>query len=298
MSLRSTTVWWFVAFAALAFACRSQRVPRPTLLNTPPPLPPPEADEARLMPITLSPDAPEAPETAPGSSLESMARRALDSAQPEIVRCYETLLVRQPRASGRVEVQLDLGADGRVARQQIDHVGLDAMLPCLRDVFASVRVMEVSSHGRYVSRVYAFENHPIERVVHAAVVVTAPRATGRAARRRNTSTAQATTPSPAPSTPQAGPGALRADELTRALADAPALIACAPAALRRARRGDLTTTLRVSVSGDGAVSDVSIDAPATMARPAQGCVTDAVRALRFRASGIVVNARVPLTFRR
>ncbi len=298
MSLRPTTVWSFVACAALALACRSQRVPRPTLLNTPPPLPPPEADEARLMPVTLSPDAPEAPETAPGTSLESMARRALDGAQPEIVRCYEALLVRQPRASGSVEVQLDLGPDGRVARQQLDHLGLDAMLPCLRGVFASVRVMEVSSHGRYVSRVYAFENRPIERVVHAAVVVTAPRTPARAARRRNTSTTQATRPAPASPTPQAGPGALRADELTRALTDAPALIACAPAVLRRARRGDLTTALRVSVSGDGAVSDVGIDAPATVARAARGCVTDALRALRFRASGIVVNARVPLTFRR
>lgn len=298
MSLRPTTVCWFVVCAALALACRSQRVPRPTLLSTPPPLPPPEPDEARLMPATLSPDAPEAPETAPGTSLESMARRALDGAQPEIVRCYEALLVRQPRASGRVEVQLDLGSDGRVVRQQLDHVGLDAMLPCLRDVFATLRVMEVSPRGRYVSRVYAFENRPIERVVHAAVVVNAPRTPARAARRRRTSAAPSTTHSPAPTAPQPRPGALRADEITRALTDAPSLVACAPAVLRRARRGDLVTALRLSVSGDGAVSDVAVDAPATVTRAAQGCVTEAVRALRFRSSGIVVNARVPLTFRR
>lgn len=249
------------------------------------------------MPVTLSPEAPEAPETAPGASLESMARRALDGAQPEIVRCYESLLVRQPRASGSVEVQLDLAADGRVARQQLDHIGLDAMLPCLRDVFASVRVMEVSARGRYVSRVYSFESHAIERAVHGAVVVTAPRARPRASRRRNVSTPQSAA-APAPAAPQAGPGALRAEELSRALTDAPALLACAPAVLRRARRGDVATTLRLAVGGDGAVSDVAIDAPATVARAAQSCVTDAVRALRFRASGIVVNARVPLTFRR
>ena len=147
-----------MVLALMVVACGGARQPRPTILNVTPPPPPPEPDEARLMPAELRPDASEPIETAPGSSLESAARRAMDAVQSEVIRCYEAVLVADAHAAGRFEVQLDLRADGTTSRVHLDHAGqgVEAMVPCLRDLFTTLRVRDVSPHGRYVTRVYAF----------------------------------------------------------------------------------------------------------------------------------------------
>ena len=150
----STQLAWWSLVCALA-ACGGPRVPRPTILNVPPPVPPPGSDEARLMAVALRPDAREPIETPPSSDLHAMARRALDDAQGDLIHCYEQLLLGQPTAEGGVEVQLDLASNGAVTRVHLDQGGahgLDGMLPCLEGVLREVRVRDVAPHGQYVSR--------------------------------------------------------------------------------------------------------------------------------------------------
>lgn len=286
-----------LALCAAPAACRGPRAPRPTLLNLPPPLPPPEANEARLMPVDLRPDAPDAPETPPGSSLESMAHRALDAAQTDLVRCYESLLVAHPDAEGRVEVQLDLSPRGVVTRAHLDHDGDDIapMMTCLRDVLSAVQVHDVSPRGRYVSRVYTFRNPPIDRVVYAAVDVTAPPPPRRARGRRG-APANASAEAPTAAVPEAAPGSLRADELTRGLTGLAPLRACAGLALRRGRRGEPTGALSLSIGADGRVTGSRFERRPPWPAPVETCVETAVGALRYRPTGIVVHAKVPLRF--
>jgi hypothetical protein len=295
-----------LSLALAGAGCGRPRVPRPTLLDLPPPGPPPGADEARLMSVALQPDAREPMETAPAPSIHAMARRALDEAQASLVGCYERLLVDHPGAEGSVEVQLDLGPRGGVTRAHLDHRGVggvEGMLPCLDGVFREIRVRDVPARGQYVSRVYTFSNPPIDRVVAAPVVVQAPPAPARARGRR--APPPGAPPRPTALAPPPGPGSLRADELTRALLDAPALPACASLALRRARRPLPPSTLRMTVAGTGRVSAVALDAPlAARGAPSPlrpdvvACVTDALHALQFRASGITVRAVLSLALRR
>lgn len=295
------------ALSLAILACgSSRRGPRPTLLNHPPPVPEPESNEVRIMPTSLRPDAPEPPETAPGVSLPSMARRALDGAQANLVRCYERVLVRRPRAAGDLEVQLDLHDDGVVTRVHLDHHGgedIAALLPCVREVFAALRVREVSPAGKYVSRVYSFANPPVDRVVHGAVILTPPPRAPRPQRparrpRRGAPPVVAAPAAPvatAPAPPREGPGSLRVEELSRGLTDVPALQACATMALRRARRPAGEASLRFTVEADGAVSEAALTGATA---PVTACVTAALRGVRYRASGIVVRATVPVVFRR
>jgi hypothetical protein len=302
--MRSPATFFAVSLGLLACGS-SRRGPRPTILNVPPPAPEPEADEVRIMPMALRPDAPEPPETAPGVSLPSMARRALDGAQLELVQCYERLLVRRPHAAGDLEVQFDLTATGTVSRVHLDHHGGEdfaALLPCLRDVFAALRVRDVSPAGKYVSRVYSFANPTIDRVVHGAVILTPPPRPARPARparrpRRGAPAAPTPAPAAAPTdaTPREGPGSLRVEELTRGLTDVPALQACATLALRRARRPAGEASLRMSIGADGAVTEAELTGAPP---PVATCVAEAARGVRFRASGIVVRAVVPVAFRR
>ncbi|MFO0606168.1 MAG: hypothetical protein U0324_23540 [Polyangiales bacterium] len=292
---------------ALAACGASRRGPRPTILNVPPPAPEPEANEVRIMPAALRPDAPDAPETAPGASLPAMARRALDGAQIDLVRCYERLLVRRPSAAGGLEVQLDLGRDGAVTRVHLDRTGGEdfaAIEPCAREVFAGLRVRDVDPGGRYISRVYAFTNPPIDRVVHGAVIVSPPPRPARPARPARAARRRGAAPPPpppapeapaAPATPREGPGSLNAEELSRGLGDLAPLRACATIALRRARRPPAEASLRMTVGPDGRVTEAELTgAPA----PVATCVAEAVREARYRASGIVVRTTLPLAFRR
>ncbi len=253
------------------------------------------------MPVELTPDASEPIETAPGQSLTTMARRALDAVQPEVVRCYEALIVRRPMATGEVEVQLDLAASGVVTRAHVDYrgEGLEDALPCWRGVFAGLRVQGVDPGGQYVSRVYTFRNPPIDRVVRDAVVITPPPRPprARARPRRGAPAAPAPVAPTAPVAPAPGPGSLRAEELTRAFTDVAALRACAPLALRRGRR-DVTATLRVTVAGDGSVTEAHVDATPALAANVTSCVEGAARGVRLRPSGITVRARMPLVIRR
>ena len=254
------------------------------------------------MPVELTPDASEPIETAPGQSLTSMARRALDAVQPAVVRCYEELIVRRPTATGEVEVQLDLAASGVVTGVHADYrgEGLQDALACWRGVFAGLRVQGVDPGGQYVSRVYTFHNPPIDRVVRDAVIITPPPRPprARARPRRGAPAAPAPVAPTAPVAPAPGPGSLRAEELTRSFTDVPTLRACAPLALRRGRRGDVTATLRVTVAGDGGVTEAHVDATPPLAANVTSCVESAARDVRLRPSGITVRARMPLVFRR
>jgi hypothetical protein len=289
-----------LVLALTALACSAPRAPRPTLLDLPPPVPPPGTDEARLMPVELTPDASEPLETVPAPSIHAMARRALDDAQGSIVACYEAVLVAHPGAAGRVEVQLDLAASGAVTRAHVDHrgdEGFEAAVPCVEAIFRGLRVRDVPPGGQYVSRVYTFANPTLDRVVAAPVVVRAP--PPRARGRRGARATDPPPPAPPSPTPVPGPGSLRADELALPIANATALPACAALALRRARRPAPPLTLRLAVGGDGRVSGATVDAtvPPTTAA-VMPCVTAAVAGVRYRASGIAVRAVLTLAFRR
>lgn len=295
-SLRRPASW--LLLAGCLGACGGARVPRTTILNLPPPVPPPGPDEARLMAVELQPDAREPVETAPSSSLFAMARRALDEVQPEVIGCYQQLLVTHPTAEGSVEVQLDLAASGIVQRAHLDQQGrggFEALVPCLEGVFRAVRVRDVSPRGQYVSRVYSFTNPTVDRTVAAPVVVVA-RAPARAQPRGRG--APPAPPSAAPTAPAPGPGSLRPDELSGALAASPSLPACATLALRRTRRPTSRLTLRMTVGGDGAVGDATVTSTPPTAAPVATCVTEAARALRLRPSGITVRATLTLDLRR
>lgn len=255
------------------------------------------------MPAELRPDAPEPIETAPGASLESAARRAMDAVQAEVIHCYELALVRDASTAGRIEVQLDLRSDGGVSRVHLDHqgAGIDAIAPCLRDLFATLHVRDVAPRGRYVTRIYTFANPPIDRILANAVVVTPPPRPPRAARARARRGAPPPMPEPvsaAPQPPRPGPGSMRAEEIARGLTDVPTLRACATLVLRRARRPSGSPTLRMTIGGDGGVSEVRVEATPPLAADATRCVTDAVGALQYRGSGITVRAQVPLRFQR
>ncbi len=284
-----------------SLGCGSARAPRPTLLDLPPPVPPPGADETRLLPVELQPDAREPLETAPAPTLAAMSRRALDDAQTDVLACYERLLVAHPNAEGSVEVQLDLDSAGRVTRAHLDqsgHGGLEGMVPCLHDVFAAVRVREVSPRGQFLSRVYAFTNPPVDRAVQLPVVVHAPAPPARPRLRRGP---------PAPPPPHPPPprrveppafGSLRPAELTEALANAAPLPGCAALALRRVRRAPPPYVVRFTVSGTGAVTAATVDAVPPPAANVAECVTGAVRGLRLRASGITLRVVMTLQLQR
>jgi hypothetical protein len=278
-------------------------VPRRTILNLPPPLPPPDSDEARLMAVALRPDAREPIETPPSPSLHAMARRALDDSQGDIIHCYERLLLGQPTATGGLEVQLDLASNGAVTRVLLDQDGahdLDGMLPCLEGVLREVRVRDVAPRGQYISRLYSFASPTIDRVVAAPVVVLAAPAPGRGRARRGASGRPTTPPvlpwAPAP-VPAPAPGSVRADELTLALTDTPALRACAPVASRRGRTvaplGAMT--LHMTVGPTGRVSEAALEGAPP---PVATCVAAFAQALRFRESGITVRATMTVRFGR
>lgn len=287
------------AAAGVASACKGPRAPRPTLLNVPPPQPPPESNEARLMPVDLRPDAPDAPETPPGESLEAMAHRALDAAQVDLVHCYESLLVEHPEAEGRVEAQLDLSSRGDIARAHLDRDGdsIAPMMSCLRDVLTGLHIRGVSPRGRYVSRMYTFRNPPIDRVVYTPVDVIATAPPPRRARGRRPAAQAATPDAPPATTPPPAPGSLRAAEIVRAVTDVPALRACATTALRRLRRAEPTGSLLFTVEADGRVTDARFERRPPWPAPVVTCVQNAATALRLRPSGITVHAQVPLRFR-
>ena len=88
------------------------------------------------------------------------------------------------------------------------------------------------------------------------------------------------------------------DAFNRAFTDVASLRACAPLALRRGRRGDVTATLRVTVAGDGSVTEARVDATPPLAANVTSCVEGAARGVRLRPSGITVRARMPLVIRR
>jgi len=193
-----------------------------------------------------------------------------------------------------------------VTRVHLDHHGGEdfaALLPCVRDVFAALRVREVSPGGKYISRVYSFSNPPVDRVVHGAVVLSPPPRAPRPQRparrpRRGPAPVEAAPAAPVAAvaaTPRDGPGSLRVEELSHGLTDVPALQACATIALRRARRPAGEASLQMTVEADGAVSEATLTGATA---PVTACVTEAVRGVRFRASGIVVRAVVPVVFRR
>ena len=104
------------------------------------------------------------------------------------------------------------------------------------------------------------------------------------------------TSAPAPVPPPA-PGSVRAEELTRALTDTPALRACAPVAPRRGRRVPALgpVTLHMTVGPTGAVSEAALEGAPP---PVATCVTAFAQTLRFRESGITVRATMTLRFER
>lgn len=293
--------WCAFALALGALTgCAQQRQPRPTLLNVPPPLPPPGPDEVRLMPLEVVPEGPEPEETPPGSSLTQQARRALDAVRPDLLQCYYEVLLLHPTAHGSIELQLDLAPSGSVTRAHVDQQGeegFEGILACAREVARAVRIREVTPRGEFLSRIYNFRTQALARVAREPLAFEAPPRAPAGRGRRRANPDEALTPGEPPPPPSAAPGPLRTGELTAALGALPALRACAPLALRGPLRAGATGTLRFVVAPDGALRDVRYEPVARSAPVVVPCVVEAVSALRVRPSGLTVNAEVPVAFR-
>ncbi len=296
--------------AAIALATSScgptARVPRPTVLTAadpPPPPPPPEANEERLEAVALTPASTEPIEVPPGNALGLMARRALDTAQPDLIDCYEAILGEHPDATGSVEVQIDLANDGSVSRVVVDQLstgGFEAVVPCVRATVAALRVHDVESRGHYVSRVYSFRNAPIQRLGSAPVIVTAPPPPPPRARRGRGRAAPIAAASPAPSSPPPATtavGALEAPEIASTLTtQSTGLQECYRAVLRRARGTRGVVDTRFDVTGRGAVEHVEATSRVAPLAGASACIVRALTAVPFRASGVQTHIQQAITF--
>jgi hypothetical protein len=281
---------------------------RTTILTTASsaPPPPPESNEVRLEPATLFPGAPDPTEIAPGSDLGIMAHRALDAAQTDLIQCYLGILPEAPDATGRLEVQFDLGTDGHVSRVQVDQVatdGFERIVPCIRHVVGELHVQDVNPHGRYVSRVYTFHSTTIDRDVHDVFTVRPPPRPARPARPSRHGRAAQAPASPAPTASSSPPppstrtGMLDPAEIVQTLgANAAPFQACYGPVLQRYHRAVGTATATFVITRRG-----TVDSPAfTNTAPAIGgvvsCATGALRSVRFRASGIETHVRQAIAF--
>lgn len=138
-TLRAASAKLGVASCPLADALAVEPEP-PTLKWRPPTVRPlPTMDPAAGAPKLLPPPANQAKVEATGGLTQEAAAAAVETSKVGLTLCYESARQKQPRLSGRVKLEVDVGATGAATAKDAGSSIDAAVVACMRGVLAKTK---------------------------------------------------------------------------------------------------------------------------------------------------------------